>query len=533
MIKKFTQDRSGNFAIMFSFVAVPLMLGVGLAVDYTNVLRLKNQLQAAADSAALAIAQKGDTINNHEADLLADQMLGSNFDQNYTQLKVDRAGDLVTVTVNTRTSLTFGGLIGVRKLDLAAASSAEISNASYEIALALDTTGSMAGGKLQSMKDAVNQMVDNLAIQNPTPGTLKFSVVPFSSMVNVGNQYGPAYFGNLVTRQPASWLDELAASPINQSDLDPGVSRFAMYKHLNMPWPGCVETRPVFGGVDYGTNDAEPNRSKPETLYIPSFASDDRDGEAGPNNYLPDNGAPIGANTATDRMNRYGATYPGSFKSRNFSQQIADSAAWTNRGPDYSQQTYYGNYPVNKGPDFGCDVQPLMPLTTNFHSVKSKVDSLNALGSTNITEGAMWGWRSLTNRAPLTEGVPSSKVGVRKIMILLTDGTNSLGVVPNTMGSSYTSFGYLADGRLGLTSGDNTQVTDAMNAKTLAACTNAKADGIEIYTIRLEEPNVTTGNLLRDCATDPAHYLDVPNRTMLDEAFASIVKKIVQVRLSS
>ena len=72
-----------------------------------------------------------------------------------------------------------------------------------------------------------------------------------------------------------------------------------------------------------------------------------------------------------------------------------------------------------------------------------------------------------------------------------------------------------------------------MNAKTLAACSNAKADKIEIYTIRLEEPNVTTGNMLRDCASDANHYIDVPNRALLDEAFEKIKDKIALVRLSS
>ena len=533
MFKKFIKDRNGNFAIMFSFVAVPLLLGVGLAVDYTNVLRIKKQLQAAADSAVLAVAQMGDTISDAQADVLADRFLGGNFDMNYSNLTVNRSGDTVNVAVETRTDLMFGGLIGMNNMKLTATSGAEIANASYEIALALDTTGSMAGGKLQAMKDAVNQLVDNLAIQNPTPGTLKFSVVPFSSMVNVGPENGPAYSGTTVTRYPAAWLDDLGRSPVEQNDLDPGVSRFALYKHLNMVWPGCVETRSVQGGVDFGTNDATPDASKPETLFVPAFAGDDRDNEAGANNYLADNGAPIAANTPVDRMTRYGASYPVSFKSRTFSQQIADSAAWINRGPDYSQQTYYGNYTVNKGPDFSCDVQPLLPLSSNFNAIKNKVNSLFAQGSTNITEGAMWGWRTLSHRMPFSEGAPDNRVGVRKILVLLTDGTNSLGTVPNTIGSSYSSFGYLADGRLGISSGTDVEVTEAMNAKTLAACTNAKADGIEIYTIRLEEPHVLTGNLLRDCATDIDHYLDVPNRAMLDDAFASLIKKIVQVRLSS
>ncbi len=175
----------------------------------------------------------------------------------------------------------------------------------------------------------------------------------------------------------------------------------------------------------------------------------------------------------------------------------------------------------------------LCRLQLIFHAVKLKVDSLEARGSTNILEGAMWGWRSLSSRAPLTEGAAPNRVGVKKILILLTDGTNSLGSISNSMGSSSTSFGHLVDGRLGLVSGTDAEITDAMNSKTLAACSNAKADGIEIYTIRLEEPNVTTGTLLQDCASSPDHYLDVPDRSMLDEAFSKIAKKISQIRLTS
>ena len=136
-------------------------------------------------------------------------------------------------------------------------------------------------------------------------------------------------------------------------------------------------------------------------------------------------------------------------------------------------------------------------------------------------------------REPFSEGRPESDIGVQKILVLLTDGTNNLGQIGNALGSSHSAYGYLADGRLGINSGTATQITDAMNAKTLQACANAKADGIEIYTIRLEEPNVTTGNMLRDCATDAEHYVDVPNRALLDSAFEKIKDRIARIRLAS
>jgi hypothetical protein len=72
-----------------------------------------------------------------------------------------------------------------------------------------------------------------------------------------------------------------------------------------------------------------------------------------------------------------------------------------------------------------------------------------------------------------------------------------------------------------------------MNKRTLMACDIAKAAGIEIYTIRLEEPNVTTGTMLKECASAPDHYFDVPSRSQLDDAFARIKAKIARVRIAS
>ena len=73
----------------------------------------------------------------------------------------------------------------------------------------------------------------------------------------------------------------------------------------------------------------------------------------------------------------------------------------------------------------------------------------------------------------------------------------------------------------------------AIDAKTLTACGNIKKDGIEVFTIRLEMPDVETGTLLKNCASKPENYFDAPSRTQLDGIFKSIKKEIMRVRLTS
>jgi len=146
----------------------------------------------------------------------------------------------------------------------------------------------------------------------------------------------------------------------------------------------------------------------------------------------------------------------------------------------------------------------------------------------------MWGWRALSSREPFTSGADESDSSVEKVMIFLTDGQNSFGNLNNDLGSGYTSMGYLIDGRLdNLTAASTGQTTKALDNKTLSACSNAKDDGIEIYTIRLEEPDVATGKLLEQCASTKAHFFDAPSRQQLAPVFDAIKKGVVKLRLTS
>ena len=63
-VSRLRADRSGGTALVFALSAVPLIAVGGLAVDYSNTVRLRPKLQAAVDSAALAGAAaltKGNT----------------------------------------------------------------------------------------------------------------------------------------------------------------------------------------------------------------------------------------------------------------------------------------------------------------------------------------------------------------------------------------------------------------------------------------------------------------------------------------
>lgn len=543
---RFANDRKGNFTIMTVFLAVPVLALTGMAVDYYSVTNQQKNLQNATDSAVLAVATEGAAVSDAEAERLARRYLSSNFEGEVMKVALTRADGFVTLKTTSMAALNFQHFLGAKAKPIDAEASAGFAMADYEISLVLDTTSSMAGGKLIALKDAAGALVDDLSAVMDGPSSLKFALVPFSTFVNVGPQYAPKFDkdGNDIA-PGAAWLDIYGRSKVPQSDLYKGVSRFALYEKMDIAWPGCVEERAPVGAIDYDVTDIPSDPTKPDTLFVPAFNPDEPDNMAlYPNSYVPDGPAAIKQGTGPLRMVRYGAPNPldpdaveddddDDDDDDNKKKKVKKVKGWTGVPLDTTPQSFYSDTDASKGPTFGCDSAPIVPLTNNYSAVKKSINGLVAMGSTNIHQGVMWGWRSLSSRPPFSEGAKEGKAGNRKIMLLLTDGTNWFSNLPNKLGSRYTSFGYLTDERIGPETLDAAGTTAAMDEKTLQGCTNAKADGIEIFTVLLEEDNRSTSELLARCASSPEHFFDVRDRDDLRAVFKGIVKKSGKLRLAS
>ena len=535
----FHRDTSGNFGLTFGILAVPVILAGGLAVDYVGLSVEKSGLQNAADAAALAVAREGD-ITQQQAEAIARSIVSANYGFSAAQVSVELKDGVAGVQATVERPLVFGGIMGKSSMPVTAFAEATYAFTKYEIALVLDTTGSMAGGKLSSMQDAVIGLVDGMMDLGMQKDQIKFALVPYAGFVNVGPEYGPTINGaGKVMKPAAAWLDQDAKAPIPQSDLPSEFSRFAMFRHLKVDWPGCVETRVANGKALHDVDDTVPDPTDKLSLFTPFFAVDEPDNPYKyPNSYLPDAGKSMGKKNPSeadkeDQLIRYGRTDK-YVKPKNTDDAIAQVMKWKKPKTDFSPSSFYSNKKDPKGPGFGCEVEPLVPLTDNASEITTTVKKLKANGSTNMLEGVMWGWRVLSSREPFTGGASESDSSVEKIMIFLTDGQNSFGNLNNDLGSGYTSMGYLVDGRLdNLTAASTGQTNDALDKKTLAACTNAKDDGIEIFTIRLEEPDAGTGTLLSECASSKSHYFDAPSRSQLSPIFDAIKKGVVKLRLTS
>ncbi len=502
MIRKLWADRHGGYAIAFGLTGLTLVLAAGGTTDMMRYLDTRAKLQDAVDATALFVATRHkngeDVAEGSKA--LAKTYLAKVFDPRFGSLgDVDASATTNSLTVTAEAGLDtyFLKVMNLDKLASTAKSTVTWSTSSMEIALVLDTTGSMAdSNKLPSLKSAAKTMVDTLSAKASASMSIKFSLVPFANFVNVGA-------GN----SAAAWIDQGGAqrSSYYDSYFSEHADRMAIYAKLGKTWPGCVETRPE----PYDMDDSAPSTGTPDTLFVPALHPDE-----------PDSGSYI----ANDYMNDQ-TTGDQIKKMKN--KKKYDSPT----GVDLSNSNLYSNYKVPKGPQFLCDTKPIQRLTSNYTSVKSQIDALAAAGSTNVPEGIAWGWRALSPKAPFSDGKAYNDGDNDKVMVVLTDGTNSINTFPTDLGGAYSSWGYPMSGRLGFNPGTNQR--NGLDAKTRTVCTKAKAAGIKIYAIGLMIDDADGQQLLADCSSGPAYYYNTPSADKLQAVFDDIAKKISKIRIAS
>jgi Flp pilus assembly protein TadG len=548
--RAFISDEGGNTFMIFGLAFVPVMFMLGAATDYTRLSIKRAALQQGTDAATLAVASKmtSDTTVD-QAKKQAQVILNSEPQlATATVTDVTISEDKQTFCANAQVTIqnAFMQMAHIANMTAAVASCANLAGGvdpgtTYEIALALDNSGSMsssAGGvsKMQALRSAATSFVNTMYSKSQN---VKFSITPFAAGVKVLD-------GSDSNSRNLAWLDKngensqhwIAFGGKTAANAQGFTSRFDIFDKLKLiksswNWAGCLE------GPKYpmNVNDTSPNPSDPETLFVPFLAPDEpsSDDDYG-NSYLSDSS---------------GASCP------------SVSGQWA-KLTNVCKYKYVTSSSSSNSPNDHCPTassQTLMQLTTTQSTVTAKIASLDEGGNTNLHEGFMWGWRTLSPNQPFAGGRSYSAPKNRKIMVFMTDGYNNWASQTSTAtGSTYQALGYYSyngtknlrfpDGTTGngvsyqdqLKNAANTSSNywsasrDMLDELTAEACANAKAAGIEIFTIGFSTPDDKIDeqglNLLKNCATNSDHYFKAENAKDLNAAFSSIGIGLGKLRLS-
>lgn len=237
-IRRFLVSRDGNVAMMFALCLVPLLVGIGAAVDYARLTDARELMQHSLDATVLALSSEAPKLTAAQLNTRATQVFNVNFpSSNASNVSVSATftqtnGAVIAASASGTVPMTFLNLVGISSQTLAVESKSAWSSKRLRVALALDNTGSMAySNKMTSLKTATNNLLDQLQAQSTTSGDILVSIIPFNRDVNVG----------ATTNRNATWL-YWNGTCLNYSACSYGAKLYP-YGTDKSKWTGCVVDR--------------------------------------------------------------------------------------------------------------------------------------------------------------------------------------------------------------------------------------------------------------------------------------------------
>jgi Flp pilus assembly protein TadG len=203
--RAFGRDERGIVAATIALLAVPLVLAMGVAVDGARVYLVRSRLAQAVDAATLAGAQ-----STEEAAILAEaqRLFDANFEAGYLGSTVspltiqhEPVAGTVSIVARAQVPTMVMQLARLETVEVEARATAIRRVNGLEVALVLDVTGSMAGSKIASLKQAAEDLIEVLFGDVEEAEELAVAVVPFSARVNIGTSRSAWTSGS-----PSGWI---------------------------------------------------------------------------------------------------------------------------------------------------------------------------------------------------------------------------------------------------------------------------------------------------------------------------------------
>jgi Flp pilus assembly protein TadG len=483
----FWLDKRGAIAPALAVLIPVVISAVGVSVDLSRAYLVHDRLARALDAAALAA---GSTSGNNA---YITKRFNDFFNANYPpgtlgdpfDLNIQTTDTQIIVSASANVQTTFMNIVGVDHITVSATSTVQKDLRGLEVALVLDNTGSLwssSGGKtnIKAVKDSATAFVNILYDRVSDASLVDIAIVPYAAEVNPGSE-APA-----ITNDPyvASWLTTKYA-PYSTTD--------------NTAWSGCVLERAYPNDIQ-DTSVAVGGKWEPFRWLDTASTGDPHD------NDWRNNSGTLTLSMPSGPLDSVGS-------SRN-------SNTW-------------------KHPNLGCPT-PIIPLQSGRTTINNEIAKLTAWnrGGTVGDVGLAWGVRVLSPEPPFTQGHAWDDEAWSKILVLMTDGDNTVyceGTLwqsgCNDTRSDFTAYKRASDNVMGTTSASS--MLTKINSRVTEACTYAKSKGITIYTITFSSSlNATTRALWQNCATDANKYYNAPTQTDLQNAFTQISKELSNLHIA-
>lgn len=220
VFKRLRTETSGNVAMLFALVFVPLLLLGAFAIDSSRHLSSNKHIQAAVDAASLAAARALEDATKSETDIIniakdsyRANLLGMHNDVSCGDptVTVNRVTGTVNVRAACKTPTMLGETLTRNDMDSINSATARANITKLDLALMLDVSGSMDGQKLTDLKTAAKDAAATL-ITDDSGDRVRISFVSYAGSVNAGEYGNPALGRSTYDDSDGDGLDKVCVS---------------------------------------------------------------------------------------------------------------------------------------------------------------------------------------------------------------------------------------------------------------------------------------------------------------------------------
>jgi hypothetical protein len=544
-------DEAGSLLVLGLFCFVIMLLLSGFALDAMRAEERRTVLMNTADRASLAAADLRQALA--PKDVVKDYFRKAGLKAPNDADIVVQQGNFnewrsVAVTSQEAVPTWFMRMVGFNSLPANAASTAEERVGQVEISLVLDVSGSMnSNNRLVNLKPAAKDFIDTM-FDTVEAGKLSMSIVTYSTQVSLGPDL-LGYFGNTAEHNLSSCLE------FNNSDFNTPAMQPKTTAYGSAPAGGdrLYQLNGVFDPF-YSTNNIETAGlwNCPPDVSVAQNPGNNRTlmAYSGSRTALKAkiDALAAGGNTSIDLGMKWGAGLldpsmapvvqsliargkaPSTFGERPYAYTNKDALKVIVLMTDGENTTAYGlNSAYDQGPS------RLYRNTTNnsLSGVQrySLYDSTRSGSSkyysfyTGTWRTTPWGTNASDYTADNTDTV--AQMTWQEVWKAMSLGYFADNIIKPLYGSSESN-------RWRASSSNayevNSTSASTMDTRTLNMCSAAKSNNVKIFTIGFEAS--TAGqNLLRSCATTPAHFYSVAGLN-IKTAFSAIASSISKLRLT-
>lgn len=479
LLRAFRRNERGAVALIFGLALVPMVGFVGVALDYNRASQARVVAASAADAAVLEGVKGPGTFAERRAraeKLLQHNMAsvapGTIFTATFTEITENGVSSGMRVTINGEIPAKLMPVLGQSILRFGVEAEAKTpANENLDVVFVLDTTDSMEGNRIATLKSATTGLLDDFQSRVLRADQLRLAVVPFAQYVNIGLQ-----------RRNEPWLD------VPADYQTPVVQTCRMVQEMQQT--NCRSVRVS----------ATPP-TPPQTCM--------RDGVARTCGGSP--GSPAHDTTTCDSV-------PTGRQVQECSTSGGDWVRWngcvgSRNFPLNTQDGAYNNrIPGIMGVTCGTPVQD---WTTSISQVRGIINGLTTEGETYLPSGLIWGWRMLSTQAPFAGRASTSDAPVKRFMVLVTDGQNTKSpTYPRHDGSDSALANQLT-----------TQICRNMAADTTTS--------VRLYTVAFEVGDPAVKEMLRECSRlNGGEFFDAVNASQLNSSLQTIGRTMWAMRLT-